>query len=52
MTVSEILEIIEEKLAEAEVRMASAADDYDYRYHEGQAEVFELLREHLEGLEE
>ncbi len=52
MTVSDILEIIEERLAEAEVKMAHADSDGDYRYMEGQIEVLELLREHLEHLEE
>ena len=52
MTVSDVLEMIEEKLAEAEVKMAHTTSNGDYRYIEGQIEALELLREHLENLEE
>jgi len=52
LTISEILEIIEEKLAEAEIKMANPNNDCDYRYMEEQIETLELLREHLEHLEE
>jgi|TARA_Y100000361_G_scaffold140841_1_gene145339 hypothetical protein len=52
MTIADILEIIEEKIMNLEIGMAKANEDYDYRYLEGQLFMLEIIKEHLENIEE
>ena len=52
MTVSEILDLVEERLTSLEIKMAETEEECEYRYLEGQLFILELLKEHMESLEE